>query len=313
MSLAKIKKRIKRFLGSNLMLPLSKGNKFIFVFHDVSNPHDKQYSAHYSTTIEKFKELIDLFQNLFEIVPLADLVEEGTNLDKQKNYAAITFDDGFYSVYEYAHPILKEKQIPYTIFLNKGAIQNNQLWVSNLVMQDAAYRTQIVDALKVNTQEADPVATLSLEGHFGKEFIDNYKIEEEVEKIYLDEQDLQILLKDGVFFGSHTADHPALSQCADEAFLIHQIQSNKEYLEQLLGQEMKHFALPFGKKDHYNEQVLAKLKQSGHAYIYTTNPNRVKINTPKDYMTIPRIAIGNPSDEELMFMINRSFFKEYQL
>lgn len=309
-----LKKMIKRFLSSNIMLPLSKGNKFIFVFHDVSFPSDKQYSPHYSTSIKRFEEIIDLFQEIFEIVPLPDLVGENTALKNNLNYAALTFDDGFYSVYENAHPILKQRNIPYTIFLNKGAIQNNQLWVSNLVMlQDKAYQNQLLKCLKVNTEEEDPVVSLSLKGDFGQEFLDGYKTEEHMDKIYLDEQDLQKLKREGVFFGSHSADHPALSQCENDTFLENQIKSNKLYLEQLLGQEMHHFALPFGKKEHYNNQVLTKLQEAGHTHIYTTNPNRVQLKSSKDNTIIPRMAIGNPSNEEIMFMINRSFFKQHQL
>ena len=55
----------------------------------------------------------------FDIVPLSDLVKllrAGEPLPDKT--AAITFDDGYISIYETAWPMLKEKGWPFTVFIN---------------------------------------------------------------------------------------------------------------------------------------------------------------------------------------------------
>ena len=106
-----MKNLIKKFLSNGIFLKLSKNNRFIFVLHDVSNQDSPQFSIHYSTTIKTFEAQMNLLNKQFEIITLEEIVTN-KNLDKRKNYAAITFDDGFKSVLQNADPILTKLNIP---------------------------------------------------------------------------------------------------------------------------------------------------------------------------------------------------------
>lgn len=67
---------------------------------------------------EKFRHQMDLLcENGYQAVSFEDLiayVENGTPLPE--NAVVITFDDGYYSNYQYAYPILKERNLSATIF-----------------------------------------------------------------------------------------------------------------------------------------------------------------------------------------------------
>ena len=126
-------KRLVKFLISNkFFLNFSKGKRYIFLFHDISNKSDIQHNNIYSTTIKNFENNIKMINNLFNIVPLDSIVKD--KLSDDMNHASITFDDGFLSVLENAYPIMKKLNIPFTIFVNGEAINNNQLWVSNIIL-----------------------------------------------------------------------------------------------------------------------------------------------------------------------------------
>jgi peptidoglycan/xylan/chitin deacetylase (PgdA/CDA1 family) len=80
---------------------------------------DKQTSNEkYSIDEEAFKQQIKyLAEYGFKGLLLEDLFTSHSRIDKRKKYVIITFDDGSYSDYSTAFPILKEYKFPATFFV----------------------------------------------------------------------------------------------------------------------------------------------------------------------------------------------------
>ena len=260
-----LKSLLKKGLSKKILVPSDK--RFIFLYHDVSNSDSPQYSEHYSTKISAFHNHIEFFSKHFKFVSLDEIIS--ADHGEQERLAAITFDDGFLSVKTEILPYLKERGIPFTVFLNTSAVKTNSL----------KYKTG------------------------------NASIERSYEtKVYLDENDVWEISEQGVLIGSHTANHKVLSECA-AAELGEEISDAKHYLETLVKYKIKHLALPFGKREHYNDAVLKFCRNAGHEYIYSTNPvffDRKYLNASR---LIPRIGLTNESVEELYFYINRPLVK----
>ncbi len=67
-----------------------------------------------------------LYENDYQVVALEDLVADLKNKKlPQEKTIAITFDDGYRSVYSEAFPILKKYAWPFTVFVNTKPIQQN--------------------------------------------------------------------------------------------------------------------------------------------------------------------------------------------
>ena len=130
------------------------------------------------------------------------------------------------------------------------------------------------------------------------------------ERAYLDEAEIQQLVAAGVTIGSHSATHKVLAEC-DEAALKEEVLDNKLYLEHLTGSEVRHLALPFGKREHYNEKVLDYCYSVGHQYVFSTNPSYFELKSQQ--RLIPRIALLNETPEELLFAINRPLLKKIDI
>ena len=264
-----------RILKSLATKTLSRGvltlasKRYIFVFHDVSDPDSQQFSESYSTPVEVFRNQIEFLSQRFEFVPLNSVLEPRAILRKRR-IASLTFDDGFLSVRDDAFPFLSSKGIPFALFVNGTAVKHNRL--SNCAIP------------------TEPSREFS-------------------SKVFLDEDDVRYLSGRGVLIGSHSYNHKVLSACSDEE-LDEEILQNKFYLESLTKQKVDHFALPFGKREHYSSRVLEFCAAAGHDFVYTSNPTYFDPGRlggkPR---LIPRIGLTNQSAEELLFLINRPLIR----
>lgn len=302
-----IKKILKKIVSSKFFLNYPKGRRYIFLFHDVSDENEKHHSDIYSTSIKQFKKNISLINNFFHIIPLDELVSNN-HLDN-KNYASITFDDGFFSVLKNAYPVLSKLNIPFTIFVNGEAIKNNQLWVSNLILnKDQNYHKKLSNLTQVKYLHNKSVQSIYSNGFFDKKFCKVYKFANRDKKIYLNFEDIVFLVSKSVNIESHSFHHLVLSKC-EKNLLDSEILDNKTFLANINKKDSLHFAIPFGKQNHYNESVIKKIRSFGYKYIYTTEANYFnKSNLNDENYLFPRITITNQSTSELMYSINRPLF-----
>ncbi|MEQ8478573.1 MAG: polysaccharide deacetylase family protein [Fulvivirga sp.] len=310
-----VKQYLKRLVSAKAMSGLFKNRRFIFVYHDISNENSIHHANQYSTTPERFFEQIEFLKSQFEIIPLQQLVNDN-DLSSNKSYASLTFDDGFESVFSIARPILNERKIPYSVFVNLSALVNNQVWVSNIIMNDKSYENKLRKLAGVSTPKNSTISDIMSGGNFTNEFLTNYKIDnsDTQQRVYMGLDQLKRLKEEGVLIGNHSSDHFVLSQCDDET-LKNQIKAIDSLLVNELGlNKVEYFAIPFGKKGHYNSKVLEEISTFGYKYIFSTNPDHFKIKkTNHSYMLYPRIGIGEDTTDQIQFYINRSYFRNYDL
>lgn len=94
----------------------------ILQYHHVSDSTPKITSV----TPKQLMAHLDLMDELgIKVISLPDLIDY-VNQDsiKQHKVAAITFDDGYNSIYEQAYPILKARNLPFTVFVNPKAMDD---------------------------------------------------------------------------------------------------------------------------------------------------------------------------------------------
>ena len=82
----------------------------------------------------------DIFENhMNELLKIAQPVPAGMNktLKSNQHNVALTFDDGYQSVFYYALPTLIKKKIPATIFVTTGYLGKKPGWIHNLAHENA--------------------------------------------------------------------------------------------------------------------------------------------------------------------------------
>jgi len=86
-------------------------------------------------------------------------------------------------------------------------------------------------------------------------------------KHFMSREQLQQLLKEGMWIGAHSVSHPFLSKIKDPAALRKEIFESKRILEADLGIPITSYAYPFG---HYTPEVLDLVKQAGYTSARST-------------------------------------------
>ena len=130
------------------------------------------------------------------------------------------------------------------------------------------------------------------------------------ERFYLSPTEIQDLQSRAVIIGSHSASHRVLRGVGNTT-LEAEIADNASFLKGL-GIETRHFALPFGKREHYSSSVLKALRRHGYPTVYTTNP-RDFVPAGNDEVLVPRICVAGQSVEELSFSVLRTLFQAIDL
>ena len=90
----------------------------VLVFHEVSDSFDHDESCKIRQS--SFRRIIERVAANYKIVPVDEFLSS-----KEKNMAVITFDDVPNSFYSEAYPFLKEKELPFTLFVAKKFVGMN--------------------------------------------------------------------------------------------------------------------------------------------------------------------------------------------
>jgi peptidoglycan/xylan/chitin deacetylase (PgdA/CDA1 family) len=216
--------------GHNIILP------FYHAVTDDCPIHIK--NLYEPRSVESFKSDLDFLLEHFESISLKRLLEIKHNEEiPDKNYFHLTFDDGLSEFYHVVAPILKEKKIHATVFLNSDFIDNKKMFfrfkasILYEILKDESL-------LQLSFQEELKLDILAEKN--GLDF-SNYLIEN---KPYLSIEQIKELIVDGFTFGAHSKDHPLYKELHIKE-QINQTQLSVEEVCSRLDLDYKVFSFPF--------------------------------------------------------------------
>ncbi|MCK4664324.1 MAG: polysaccharide deacetylase family protein [Bacteroidales bacterium] len=234
-------------------------------YHTISNKKLIHIKHLYNIRSEKeFKKDLDFFLSNYKPIDLYELIDiVNGNKKIKKNMFFLSFDDGLSEVYEVIAPILKEKGVPTTIFLNSGFIDNKDLFfrykasiliekIQNLKSADKQlaevekilknkhwFNKNICHSiLKIGYEQKyilEKIATI-VQVDF-KEYLKQYKP-------YLSTEQIQKLIDDGFTIGSHSIVHPEY-QYLELSEQIRQTKESIDFITNNFNINYKAFAFPF--------------------------------------------------------------------
>ena len=250
-------------------------------------------------TCSAFRRQLDYLGRHYQVVSLDELLAQR---DDSGGKVAITFDDGYADNYLYAMPLLKERQMPATVFMIAALMESGRgVW------RDRLART-IADngSADLRLDGGGSVRIFPFQGDYGRQMkaaeqwlqglsaqqreavlADQPDVDEDR---FLDVAELKALERNRIKIESHTVNHPYLPDL-DEAAARRELTESRLLLEQALGSVVDLLAYPFG---GYNSQIQALAHEAGYRAALAAERGLLRPDT--NPFAIPRIGTREPFD-----------------
>lgn len=245
-------------------------------YHMVSN--DENTFANYlypPRKIALFKNDLDVLLQHYEPISMEELIRlTVANKPLKRNVFHLTFDDGLANFYEVVAPILKEKNIPATVFINTNFVDNKALFYrykASLLVQE--FKKSSNEKKKIfqrffNSEETVEKLLLAI-NYKNKELLDvlatkvhfsfsNYLTEK---KPYLSTVQINELINNGFTIGAHSKNHPLFSEISLEEQLK-ETQESMQWLQEKFKINYCAFSFPFtdlGVSKHFFKEIVPML------------------------------------------------------
>lgn len=287
-----------------------------------------------------FQRYVKYLAGTFTLTTMSQLLDSVNADDGKKGIVvAITFDDGYRSVYRYGFPILRRYSAPATVYLPSGYIDNKRRfwWLET----SAVFRTiSVSDFQKLKDELVSRCPDNKLERILSTVDLDSAadrarirravsiyigKLSEnerqrameafsfcpsnqdDPDTLVLRSEEIREMLSCGFEFGSHTVNHVDLTSL-DQDGVLREIQQSKDELENRLNTRIVGLAYPYGR---VNNQVLKLTTRAGYSYGVTTKRGIVTAATNR--LEVPRINIGlDISPAQLASCILRELLKNFR-
>lgn len=257
-------------------------NNIVLFYHYVDNGHVttkflQSTCINIDQTLAKSLTVhINYLKKYFHLYSLEKLVtKDGYRL------AAITFDDGFRSVFKYFNN--RNDNVPYTLFLNTYYYDKN----IGLPLHNIGFSKDQNDKLEKffgsvrESHENNLRIWNSLDA----------SIKDEIRRLYITNEDLHSIKElKNITVGGHAHSHRRLLNLS-KIDQKEEIELNKNILEDIFKRNIDFFAYPFGhpEKD-YNEKTMSIVKNCGYAYAFSAES---KFSYNEHDYSLPRLWGGN--------------------
>jgi len=220
-------------------------------YHIISNedvPHVKHLYKFRNVT--QFKKDLDFFfkkRESLDLLEFAQIIKEKKEIPKNK--VVLTFDDGFREIYDVVAPILIQKGINATFFINSGFFDNKDIYFGcklSLLYDyiiNKKHKANYFDLCKIyfekhNLQFKDFQDIFSIH-YLKKNLIDtlanqlgiNFNDHLKNKQPYMTSIQVQTLIDQGFYIGAHSVDHPLYSLISEKEQLNQTFDSIKTIKE----------------------------------------------------------------------------------
>ncbi len=280
---------------------------YILEYHGV-DPGGREWEGTISQ--QRFRHHLRWLRKHFSFTTVAEAARLLRSNSLDRDWCVVTFDDGYLNNFEGAWPVLREFDLPATIYLTSGFLDGQELWF------DVARRSLAACRQPGATDATPPWVAERLAQSLGA-WPPKHDLETTMRMLKAKPADDRLdtvshfqaaglnlppgavpmswdqarqLQETGIELGAHTVQHPILSKL-DRQSQETEICGSIERLTEELGQRPKTFAMPNGSKNDYNTDTLEILAAQGLEAACTTR--RGSCAPGCNLLELPRLGIGS--------------------
>lgn len=290
-----------RAAGDTLAASLGRQRICVINYHRVLESRDPLLPS--EPDVATFRWQMSLLARCFTVLPLSEALELLDAGRLPPRAVCITFDDGYRSVHDLALPVLREFQLPATVFVTSGHLGQNTMWNDRIIEAVQTLPDELLDLSELglghyslrNLDERRATLGVLTERTKYLPPIERHDLVKRLEQIMgenlvpgrmLTPEMVVALDRSGIEIGAHTVTHPILTSLDDDS-AWREIAASKEQLEAILGKPVRLFAYPNGKagKD-YDARHVEMVRRAGFAAAFTTAVGA--ITARQDRYQLPR-------------------------
>ncbi len=254
----------------------------VLMYHKISQEQDPFFP---SVSEKTFRQQMTYIKQSYQIMSMDNLVKclrSGENPPRRS--IVVTFDDGNAPTLFLASSILKELDIPVTVFLSAEPTEENNFIWTDLLRLWFKFTKKNHYAIQMNGHVREWKLTEVQERLYAVQEISRKlktMLNDERRKV-MDElghdlgvkrselpndwlltgNQIKYMLKTNIKFGAHTMTHPILSRMSFKE-ARYEIFESKRWLENILNDKVRHFAYPNGESNDFTEEHENLVAQAG--------------------------------------------------
>jgi peptidoglycan/xylan/chitin deacetylase (PgdA/CDA1 family) len=250
-------------IGIKILADSTRQKIILPFYHAISNENLSHIKHLYPVRNEQtFRKDLDFFLKNYNPIDVHQLQAHIDGKQKIKaNSFFLSFDDGLSEIFHMVAPILLEKGIPATFFLNSAFIDNKDLFyrykASLLIdaLKEKQYSDVVLNEVKSHLEQNRSLNLHEqiLSVNYNNKFVLD-KLAELLEvsytsflqnnKPYLTSEQIKTLIKQGFTIGAHSIDHPQYNTISLEE-QVTQTKKSVQYIADTFGVTKNIFAFPF--------------------------------------------------------------------
>jgi peptidoglycan/xylan/chitin deacetylase (PgdA/CDA1 family) len=305
------------FSGAHRVLrPLLGGVGTILTLHNVRPARRDRFQPNHllEVTPQFFERVIRrLRRSRAHLVSMDEVHRRMKERDFPRRFVCVTFDDGYRDTLEFAYPILKKYEVPFTVYVATSfADRIGEMWW--LALEAVIAQNELI-GLRIEGRDRwfDCSSVEQKRAVFDHIYawLRQLKSEDELRQVVrdlatrhrvdiaafcsnlcMDWRELATLADDPlVTIGAHTVNHPILSK-VDDATVRAELDNSRAVIEAALGVRPQHLAYPVGDRSAAGPREFKIAAELGFKTAVTTRPGVVFRKHAKHLTALPRISLN---------------------
>ena len=301
----------------HVLRPLLGGVGAILTLHHVRPPRDDAFQPNRLLEVTPiFLEALlrRLKRRRVDVITLDEMHRRFIENDFKRRFVCITFDDGYKDLARWAHPLFKQYELPYALYIPTSFPDRlGELWWLGLEAviarnqrigmtingeqryfdaRNVAEKRELYDAVYGylrSMKSEDSVRTLV------RDLCATYRVDmaEICQELCMDWQEIGELAQDPlVTIGAHTVNHMMLKKVANEDTVRAEMDMSRSVLEAALGQRPAHLAYPVGDPTSAGPREFRIAAELGFKTAVTTRPGVLFKAHAEHLMALPRLSLN---------------------